>query len=82
MTGFDINELCLFLNAKLPKKFKPIDFTKFDGIGDPKTHLTGYIGALSMWGVEKDALAQMFSQSLVGHALHSFTSLDQTRRQS
>ncbi|KAI8538351.1 hypothetical protein RHMOL_Rhmol09G0096200 [Rhododendron molle] len=28
--GFDIDELCLFPNARLPKKFKPIDFAKFD----------------------------------------------------
>lgn len=81
-TGFDINKLCLFLNAKLPEKFRPIDFTKFDGTGDPKAHLTGYIGDLSMWGVEKDAMAQMFSQTLVGRALHWFTSLDETRKRS
>ncbi|XP_058217450.1 uncharacterized protein LOC131328529 [Rhododendron vialii] len=56
-TGFDINKLCLFLNAKLLEKFRPIDFAKFDGTGDPKAHLTGYIGALSMWGVERDAMA-------------------------
>ncbi|KAI8542758.1 hypothetical protein RHMOL_Rhmol08G0164500 [Rhododendron molle] len=80
--GFDIDELCLFPNARLPKKFKPIDFAKFDGTGDPKAHLTSYIGALSMWGVEKDAMAQMFSQTLVGHALHWFTTLEMTKKRS
>ncbi|KAI8543460.1 hypothetical protein RHMOL_Rhmol08G0220100 [Rhododendron molle] len=48
LTDFDIDELCLFPNARLPKKFKPIDFAMFDGTGDPKAHLTNYIGALSM----------------------------------
>ncbi|KAI8550549.1 hypothetical protein RHMOL_Rhmol06G0116100 [Rhododendron molle] len=81
-TGFDINKLYLFPNAKLPEKFRPIDFAKFDGTGDPKAHLTGYIGALSTWGVERDAMAQMFSQTLVGHALHWFTSLDERRKRS
>ncbi|KAE9444588.1 hypothetical protein C3L33_23514, partial [Rhododendron williamsianum] len=35
-----------------------------------------------MWGVEKDAMAQMFSQTLVGHALHWFTSLDERKKRS
>ncbi|KAI8571777.1 hypothetical protein RHMOL_Rhmol01G0145300 [Rhododendron molle] len=81
-TGFDINKLCLFPNAELPEKFRPIDFVKFDGTGDPKAHLTGYIRALSMWGVERDAMAQMFSQTLVGHALHWFTLSDERRKRS
>lgn len=81
-TGFDINKLCLFPNTKLPEKVRPIDFAKFDGTGDPKAHMTGYIGALSVWGVEKDAMAQMFSLTLVRHALHWFTSLDETRKRS
>ncbi|KAI8547530.1 hypothetical protein RHMOL_Rhmol07G0203200 [Rhododendron molle] len=80
--GFDIDELCLFPNAKLPKKFKPIDFVKFNGTGDPEAHLTSYIGALSVWGVEKDAMAQMFCQTLVGHALQWFTVLEITKKKS
>ncbi|KAI8559780.1 hypothetical protein RHMOL_Rhmol04G0200900 [Rhododendron molle] len=80
--GFDIDELCLFPNAKLPKKFKPIDFDKFHGTGDPKACLTSYIWALSIWGVEKDAMAQMFSQTLVGNALHWFTTLEMTTKRS
>ncbi|KAI8547551.1 hypothetical protein RHMOL_Rhmol07G0204900 [Rhododendron molle] len=80
--GLDIDELCLFPNARLPKKFKPIDFAKFDGTGDPKAHLSSYIGALSIWGVEKDAMAQMFAQTLVGHALHWFTTLETTKKRS
>ena len=80
--GFDIDELCLFPNARLPKKFKPINFAKFDGTGDPKAHLTNYIGALSVWSVEKDAMAQMFVQTLVGHALHWFTALEITKKKS
>ena len=82
LTGFDIDEFCLFPNARLPKKFKPIDFEKFDGTSDPKAHLTNYIGALSMWGVEKDTMAQMFAQTLVGHALHWFTALEITKKKS
>ncbi|KAI8529975.1 hypothetical protein RHMOL_Rhmol11G0017700 [Rhododendron molle] len=80
--GFDIDKLCLFPNARLPKKFRPIDFAKFDGTGDPKAHLIGYIGALSMWGVEKDAMAEMFAQTLVGHALHWSTTLEMKKKRS
>lgn len=59
-TGVDMEKLCLFPNAKLPDRFKPIDWEKFDGSGDPKAHLQTYVGTLSMYGIEKDAMAQMF----------------------
>ncbi|KAI8559993.1 hypothetical protein RHMOL_Rhmol04G0220400 [Rhododendron molle] len=39
--GLDMDRLCLFSNARLPERFKMPDFTKFDGISDPKTHLFG-----------------------------------------
>ncbi|KAI8571042.1 hypothetical protein RHMOL_Rhmol01G0086300 [Rhododendron molle] len=32
----DMSKLCLFPNAKLPEKFKGVDFVKFDGTGDPR----------------------------------------------
>lgn len=35
-----------------------------------------------MWGVEKDTMAQMFSQTLVGHALYWLTCLDDTKKRS
>ena len=35
----DVEGLCLFPNAKLPKKFKMLDMDWFDGTGDPRTHL-------------------------------------------
>lgn len=42
----DMSKLCLFPNAKLPEKFKGVDFEKFDGTGDPRAHLQGYVGSL------------------------------------
>ncbi|KAI8530272.1 hypothetical protein RHMOL_Rhmol11G0043600 [Rhododendron molle] len=44
----DMDHLSLFPNAKLPNKFKGMDFAKFDGTIDPKAHLLGYVGSLSM----------------------------------
>lgn len=59
-TRIDMDKLCLFPNAKLPEKFKPVDFKKFDGTGDPRIHLQAYVGSFSIQGVGKDAMGQMF----------------------
>lgn len=81
-TGVDMEKLCFFPNAELPDRFKPIDWEKFDGTGDPKAHLQTYVGTLSMYGIEKDAMAQMFRQTLKGSALRWFFTLDDSRKKS
>ncbi|KAI8530220.1 hypothetical protein RHMOL_Rhmol11G0039100 [Rhododendron molle] len=87
-TRVDMEKLCLFPNAKRPDRFKPIDWEKFDGFGDPKAHLQTYVGTLSilrtlsMYGIEKDAMAQMFQQTLKGPALRWFLTLDDSKKKS
>jgi hypothetical protein len=71
-TGVDMDKLCLFPGAKLPEGFKPIAWEKFDGSGDPKAHLQTYVGTLSMYNIEKNAMGQMFQQTLSGPALRWF----------
>lgn len=80
--GIDMDRLCLFLNAKLPERFKMPNFSKFDGTGDPKTHLLGCHGAMKLHGVESDAMAQMFPQTLSGPAFQWFLSLDISKRRT
>lgn len=81
-TGIDMEKLCLFPDAKLPDKFKPIDWDKFDGSGDPKAHLQTYVGTLSMYDVGKDAMGQMFQQTLTGPAFRWFLNLDISKKKT
>ena len=58
--GLDMDRLCPFPNARLPERFKMPDFAKFDGTGDPKTHLMAYHSAMKLHGIEEDTMAQLF----------------------
>ncbi|KAH7846295.1 hypothetical protein Vadar_012235 [Vaccinium darrowii] len=82
ITGFDMDKLCLFPGAKLPKKFKHVDFEKFDGTGDPRGHIQAYVSSLSLQDVDEPTMAQMFHETLTGPALQWFLSLDISRRQT
>ncbi|KAI8550364.1 hypothetical protein RHMOL_Rhmol06G0100100 [Rhododendron molle] len=78
----DMSKLYLFPNAKLSEKFKEVDFAKFDGTGDPKAHLQGYVGSLTMRGIEKEAMAQLFHESLSGPALQWFLTLEPSKKRT
>ncbi|KAI8530377.1 hypothetical protein RHMOL_Rhmol11G0053400 [Rhododendron molle] len=80
--GIDLDRLCLYPNAKLPDKFKMPDLVKFDGSGDPKTHLYGYHAAMKLLKVESEAMSQLFPQTLSGPAFHWFLSLDISKRKT
>ncbi|KAI8527608.1 hypothetical protein RHMOL_Rhmol12G0088600 [Rhododendron molle] len=75
-----MSRLSLFSNAKLPEKFKGVDFVKFDGTGDPRAHLQGYVGSLTMHGIEKEAMAQLFHESLSGPALQWFLTFEPSKK--
>ncbi|KAH7841178.1 hypothetical protein Vadar_026661 [Vaccinium darrowii] len=82
ITGFDMSKLCIFPGAKLPKKFKHVDFEKFDGTGDPRGHIQAYVSSLSLQDVDEPAMAQMFHETLTGPALQWLLSLDISKRQT
>nr|XP_027093584.1 uncharacterized protein LOC113713985 [Coffea arabica] len=44
--GFDYNDLCLFPDMQLPMGFKAPKFSKYDGTGNPKTHLRMFANKL------------------------------------
>ncbi|XP_027155279.1 uncharacterized protein LOC113755474 [Coffea eugenioides] len=44
--GLDYNELCLFPDMQLPVGFKAPKFSKYDGTGNPKTHLRLFVNKL------------------------------------
>ncbi|KAI8550616.1 hypothetical protein RHMOL_Rhmol06G0121500 [Rhododendron molle] len=80
--GIDLDRLCLYPNAKLPEKFKMPDLAKFDGSGDPRTHIYSYHAAMKLLSVEPEAMSQLFPQTLSGPAFHWFLSLDIAKRRT
>ncbi|KAG5549095.1 hypothetical protein RHGRI_014462 [Rhododendron griersonianum] len=80
--GLDMDRLCPFPNARLPERFKMPDFVKFDGSGDPKTHLLAYHSAMKLHRIEEETMAQLFPQTLTGPAFQWFLSLDLSKRKN
>lgn len=76
----DMHRLFLFPAIKLPEKFKMPDVGKFDGIGDPKTHLMNYAGTLMPMGIKPQQLAQLFHRTLTDTALQWFLNLDPSKK--
>ena len=53
----DYNSLSLFPNVRLPTKFKMPTLDKFDGTGNPKSHLKMYMRAIQLLGATEEVLA-------------------------
>ena len=78
----DYQSLSLFLDARLPPKFKMPTLDKFDSIDCPKSHLKMYMRAMQPLGATEGLLAQMFQNTLTGVALRWFLNLDDARARS
>ena len=78
----DYDSLSLFLNARLPPKFKMPNLEKFDGTGYPKSHLKMYMRAMQPLGATEEVLAHMFQNTLTGATLRWFLNLDDARARS
>ncbi|KAI8568451.1 hypothetical protein RHMOL_Rhmol02G0200500 [Rhododendron molle] len=80
--GIDLDRFYLYPNARLPEKFKMLDLAKFDGSGDPRTHLYSYHAAMKLLSVEPEAMSQLFPQTFSDPAFHWFLSLDIAKRRT
>ena len=78
----DYQPFSLFLNERLPPKFKMSTLDKFDGIGCPKSYLKMYMRVMQLLGATEELLAQMFQNTLTGAALRWFLYLDDARARS
>ena len=72
----DLDTLSLFLEARLPPKFKMPEMDKFNGTSCPKTHLKMYVGAMKPLGIGNELLAQLFQRTLTGAAMKWFIDLE------
>nr|XP_027122101.1 uncharacterized protein LOC113739054 [Coffea arabica] len=73
--GLDYNELCLFPNMQLPAGFKAPKFSKYDGTGNPKTHLRMFANKLGKPIDDENLPMRLFPESLEGDALDWYSNL-------
>ncbi|XP_071920609.1 uncharacterized protein [Coffea arabica] len=73
--GLDYNELCLFPNMQLPMGFKAPKFSKYDGTGNPKTHLWMFANKLGKPIDDENLPMRLFSESLEGDMLDWYSNL-------
>ena len=74
--------LSLFLDVRLPPKFKMPTLEKFNGTGCPKSHWKMYMRAMQPLKATKELLAQMFQNTLTGATLRWFLNLYDARVRS
>ncbi|PHT32579.1 hypothetical protein CQW23_28916 [Capsicum baccatum] len=69
-------DLCMFSGVNLPFGFKMPNFEKYDGHGDPVSHLRRYYNQLRVVGGKEEPLIAYFGESLLGLALEWFVDQD------
>jgi len=75
----DLEGLFDFPKTVLPPKFKIMTFKKFDGTGNPRSHLRMYANTLRPMGLNINQLALVFHQTLTGGALKWFFSIESSK---
>ncbi|XP_071926092.1 uncharacterized protein [Coffea arabica] len=73
--GLDYDELCLFPDIQLPLGFKTPKFSKYDGTGNPKTHLKMFANKLGKPVDDESLPMRLFPESLEGDALDWYSNL-------
>ncbi|XP_027169433.1 uncharacterized protein LOC113769160 [Coffea eugenioides] len=73
--GLDYDELCLFPDIQLPLGFKTPKFSKYDGTGNPKTHLKMFANKLGKPVDDENLPMRLFPESLEGDALDWYSNL-------
>nr|XP_027067607.1 uncharacterized protein LOC113693243 [Coffea arabica] len=73
--GLDYDELCLFPDIQLPMGFKTPKFNKYDGTGNPKTHLKMFANKLGKPVDDENLPMCLFPESLEGDALDWYSNL-------
>ncbi|KAI8542858.1 hypothetical protein RHMOL_Rhmol08G0172500 [Rhododendron molle] len=72
----DFEGLCLFPDSQLPKKFKMPNIEKFNGTGNPTSHVRHVINTLKPMGLNDELIAQLFQRTLTRSALDWFLTFE------
>ncbi|XP_071933839.1 uncharacterized protein [Coffea arabica] len=73
--GLGYDELCLFPDMQWPLGFKMPKFSKYDGTGNPKTHLRLFANKLGKPIHDENLPIRLFPESLEGDALDWYSNL-------
>ena len=76
--GMDANDLGLVSRVKVPPKFKPPTFEKYNGTSCPVTHATAYFRNMSVYTEDQGLLIHLFQDSLSGASLEWYMKLEKT----
>jgi len=74
--SIDLNELYMTLEVPIPKKFKVLNFEKFDRSTNSLIYLKSYYSNMSLWSRDDKFLVHFFLESFTGLALLWFMQLD------
>ena len=74
----DLNSLTNFPLVIMPPKFKALEFIKYDGTGDPCTHLCMFCRNMAPYGDNHLLLCQIFPDSLTGPTATWYVRLENT----
>ena len=74
--GMDANDLGLVFRVKVPPKFKPPTFEKYNGTSCPITHATAYFRKMSVHTEDQGLLIHFFQDSLSGASLEWYMKLE------
>ncbi|XP_058008533.1 uncharacterized protein LOC131182982 [Hevea brasiliensis] len=67
--SIDVSALRLVPDVVVPKKFKVLEFEKYNGTSDPRIHLAMYIAKMSALTEDDKLLIHFFHEGLTGSAL-------------
>ena len=78
--SFDFDDMMQIGEDKLPDNFKMPQLQKFDGIGDPRIHLTQYTTTMSTTKAPMSVVAKLFVLSLEGMVVNWYHGLEKSVR--
>lgn len=70
--GLDAAEMCLVPGIVIPAKFKVLNFEKYKGASDPRTHIRVYCWKMAAYSNDDRLLMHFFQDSLSGASLDWF----------
>jgi hypothetical protein len=76
--GFDVTNLGLVQGVRIPHKFKPPTFEKYNGASCPFTHLQSYLGRLGAHTEDEKLWMYYFEDSLTGASREWYSHLSRT----
>ena len=76
--SIDLDSLTNFPQVIVPPKFNPLEFVKYDGIGDPCAHLRKFYRKMAPYGDNHTLLCQIFPDSLTSPMATWYARLEKT----